>query len=113
MRLAVGWYAIGALTSNIPFVVVNQLVVSQQPQFMQWLRPTGHTSPHEIWVLTMGIAWMCASSGLALWPLRHGQRLAVWHWLIAIILASGGVLLSVALLSEIIQCRYLPATQCD
>jgi hypothetical protein len=75
MRLAVGWYAIGALTSNIPFVVVNQLVVSQQPQFMQWLRLTGHTSPHEIWVLAMGhgcvrvVVWRCGRCAMdsALW----------------------------------------------
>lgn len=108
---------IGFLCS-IPFIVMNALVANQVQPVLSFIRPDGHTSTFEYGLLAFVLLLLPIGAFITLRPVLRkeqgkNQKPYIFNIILAIILFTGFVLISIGLGSDIYQCDVLQIPNCD
>jgi len=102
----------------LPFVVMNTIVGSRIEPFYSLLRPDTHTSPFEYVLLTVILILLPLGAFIAVRPMfqkgEDGKRkFYLVNTILATILVTGFVALSIGLGSDIYRCDVLLIPNCD
>ncbi|MFZ9857375.1 MAG: hypothetical protein ACO3F2_03440 [Roseiflexaceae bacterium] len=101
------------LLSILPFLGLNTIVSLHIQPLLGWIRPTGHTTLHELMLLGMSMLWAGYGATQLLWPLRRTTS-----WSMVRIIGGCGLLSLVLVLTyvlgdEIYRCDILREANCD
>lgn len=102
----------------VPFVLANAIVANSIEPFFSMIRPNAHTSAREYVLLAVVLLVMPVGAYVALRPSllrsRDGKRrFLLLNAVVALLLVSGFVVVSIALGSEIYACDVLQIPNCD
>jgi len=102
----------------LPFVVMNTIVGSRIEPFYSLIRPDTHTSPFEYVLLAVVLLLLPVGAFIAVRPMfQNGvdgeRKFYLVNILLATILVTGFVALSIGLGSDIYRCDVLLIPNCD
>lgn len=112
--MIVSWRPFGvAVICVLPFIILNTLVAMPVPAFVAWLRPDGHTSALE-WFLLWGSIGAIFVGGLVVLSAVWQQRRFVFlNILLGVVLFSVGTALASVLGAEMVVCEWQHVPNCD
>ncbi len=110
--------ALAGFLFAVPFLVMNTIVGSQIEPFYSLIRPDIHTSPFEYVLLAIILLLLPVGAFIAARPMfqkrEDGKRkFYLVNTILAAILVTGFVALSIGLGSDIYRCDVLLIPNCD
>jgi hypothetical protein len=105
--------ALIGLLFTLPFLVLNAIVGSQIEPFLTFIRPTGHTSNFEYFLLAVVLLLLPIGALVVANPMWQKRKFFFVNTVLALIMLSSFVAISVGLGSDIYRCDVLQIANCD